>query len=149
LFLVLIFNEIVGGGVEGRVFDQRQFLHWRFFYLPDSDYVIGVTSIQSGTVWAPSKRKAFRSIFSWILNMKWESIRSSSRIKVGNNGMSLKIPDFDRVLSTSAQPVVVWTKCKGMNDGTSIQSEEGFAFRKLPKMSNSIFTTRSTKGTIR
>lgn len=69
--------------------------------------------------------------------------------EVGNWDLVLQVPNFDGVLSGGAQPVSVGAEGKAMDDVSSFQGIQVFAFSEVPQHGSSIFSTGSAKRTVR
>jgi len=69
--------------------------------------------------------------------------------KISNEGLALEIPDLDRRVGGSAEPVSGWGEDKGVDDITSLKRVQVLSFVEVPQSDSTVLATRSAKRSIR
>jgi hypothetical protein len=69
--------------------------------------------------------------------------------KISNEGLALEIPDLDRRVGGSAEPVSSWGEDKGVDDITSLKRVQVLSFVEVPQSDSTVLATRSAKRTVR
>jgi len=70
-------------------------------------------------------------------------------VEVSNKRLGFEIPNLDRSISGSAEPVSGWREDKGVDDITSFKRVQVLSFVEVPQSNGTVLATRSAEGSIR
>jgi hypothetical protein len=126
---------------------------------PDAQSIVGETSEQCLSVSRPGNGDTFRlsSFLAHISVSRLEFIHDGSRRTISTsqiwikkvNSLALKVENFYTASSGGAQPISVWWENKGIDNVTGLQRVQVFALVQVPKHSDAIFASWSSKRAIR
>jgi len=113
---------------------------------PDTDVVISVTGKEGTTVSGPGEGDASR-----VLGVGSTSTELGVVVLVefSNDVLGDEIPDLNSLLGGSDEPVSVGREGKSMDDISSIERVEMFAFVEVPEHGSSVLSSGSTERTVR
>jgi len=112
---------------------------------PDSDNVVGVSSVESETIGGPGQRDGRGSLALSRCQTKVGDIL----VQLGNQRLGLKIPDLDGGLSGSAQPVSRGREGEGIDDITSVEAVKLLSVVEIPESGGTVLASRSAERSIR
>lgn len=111
---------------------------------PDADSVVSVTSIESGSVVAPGQGDGLA-----LAGLRAAKETGSILSKVSDEVLALEIPNLNRFLSSSAEPVSDRAEAEGMDDRASLETVELLALAQIPQNCSSVTTAGRAKRAVR
>jgi len=89
--------------------------------IEDANNAISVSSEEGVSISVPAQGSA-----DGVLGLAVE-VLNGVLVEVSNNALALKIPDLDRGVGTSAEPVSVGAESKSVDDGSSLEGVQVLA----------------------
>lgn len=97
--------------------------------MPDSDYVIRISSKEGLAISGPSHRQALRRISFAVLCV----LRDDFVLELIDHGLALKIPDLDGGSGSSAEPVAVGGEAQGVDDVGVVEGVQPLVVVQVPQ----------------
>lgn len=97
--------------------------------MPDSDYVIRISSKEGLAISGPSHRQALRRISFAVLCV----LRDDFVLELIDHGLALKIPDLDGGSGSSTEPVAVGGEAQGVDDVGVVKGVQPLVVVQIPQ----------------
>jgi len=116
-------------------------------HTPDTDDIVGVSSVKSLTITAPRKRNTL-GVGSKPLGEVGKEI-GNSFVQVGNEALGIQVPDLDGRAGSRAEPVTVRGEDESVDDVSGFERAKVLTLIQVPQHGDAVLSTRSTEGTVR